>query len=128
MKNFNLILLVLVTVFSSCTAQNATEGGNISPEAFKKKMSESNIILLDVRTAGEVAQGKIPSSINIDYNGSQYESKTSALDKSKTILVYCAVGGRSGRTMDHLTKQGYTVYNLSGGINAWNSKGFEIIK
>ena len=128
MKKISLILIVISSILFSCTAQNSKGGKDISPEEFKAKMSDSNIILLDVRTANEVAQGKIPGSINIDIHDTQFDSKTSNLDNSKTILVYCAVGGRSGNAMKQLVKKGYTVYNLAGGINGWLSKGFEVTK
>ena len=128
MKKISLILLVLATILSSCTAQSSKGGKDISPEEFKTKMSETHIILLDVRTAQEVTQGKIPGSINIDIHDPQFDSKTNAIDKSKTILVYCAVGGRSAKAMNQLANKGYTVYNLTGGVKAWNSKGFEITK
>ncbi len=123
MKKVHLITLILIAIIVSCTAQ--TSDNNISPEEFKKKISEGDVILLDVRTEGEVRQGKIPGALNIDIHDSKFVLKISQLDKSKTILVYCASGGRSGRAMKQLRKKGFTVYNLSGGISAWITKGYK---
>jgi rhodanese-related sulfurtransferase len=128
MRKVSLFILVIATLFTSCTAQNSEGGIDVSPGEFKKKMGMENVILLDVRTSGEVAQGKISGSINIDIHDAEFNVKTSKLDKSKTILVYCAVGGRSGSAMKKMLKKGYTVYNLAGGINAWKAKGFEVVK
>lgn len=129
MKRISLLLLVVAALFASCTAQGTGKAGvDISPDEFKKKMGEANVILLDVRTANEVAGGKIMGSMNIDVYDPKFDAKTSELDKSKTILVYCKVGGRSGNAMKQLVKKGYTVFNLAGGINAWYAKGFEVVK
>lgn len=128
MKKINLILFAIISLFISCTAQNSSDNYNISAEEFHKKTLEDNIIILDVRTPAEVAKGKIPNSINIDFYDNNFSQKTTNLDKSKTILVYCAVGGRSTKAMNFLTNKGYTVYNLNSGFNGWSTKGLPIVK
>jgi rhodanese-related sulfurtransferase len=45
------------------------------------------------------------------------------LDRSKTWLVICRSGGRSGRAAGLMASQGFTVYNLTGGMLAWNGAG-----
>ena len=76
-----LITLVTITISTfvfSCTnaQQNADESPstskmvmeNVSVEEFKKGIeSNKDIIILDVRTKGEVEKGKIENSINIDF-------------------------------------------------------------
>ncbi|MFK8163335.1 MAG: rhodanese-like domain-containing protein [Lewinella sp.] len=43
------------------------------------------------------------------------------MDPTKTYLVYCAAGGRSGKTCGMLNDAGFEkVYNLKGGYSAWN--------
>jgi len=82
-----------------------------------------------VRTPGEVEDGHIPSMINIDYYGNDFESNVSTLDKDAAICVYCRSGKRSASSATILHKQGFTkVYNLLGGFNAWKSSGLPIVK
>jgi len=80
-------------------------------------------LLIDVRTPGEVANGAIEGHINIDFNGADFQSDIEKLDKNVQVLVYCASGGRSGRTMGMMKDMGFKeVYNLNGGYNGWPNK------
>ena len=50
--------------------------------------------------------------------------KIKALDKSKTYLVYCGIGGRSAKACKKLDTLAFpNVYNLDGGIKAWEKAG-----
>ncbi|TAE59522.1 MAG: rhodanese-like domain-containing protein, partial [Bacteroidetes bacterium] len=51
------------------------------------------------------------------------------LDKSQPVFVYCAVGGRSGRSAQTLQQLGFTqVYDLEGGITRWQQEGLPVEK
>ncbi len=93
----------------------------VSQEEFKKIMKDKNAQILDVRTANEVAQGKIQGSLNIDYFKTDFlETTKNKLDKNKPVLVYCAAGGRSASAAKDLKKAGFkTVYDLEGGYDNW---------
>ncbi|MEY4289324.1 MAG: hypothetical protein RLZZ30_1412 [Bacteroidota bacterium] len=110
---FSLLLIGLATV--SC-AQN-----RVSQAEFKKLMKDPTAQILDVRTANEVAQGKINGSMNIDYFSPTFVATASKkLDKTKPVLVYCAAGGRSASAAKDLKKAGFKkVYDLEGGYDAW---------
>lgn len=93
----------------------------VSQEEFKKLMKDQNAQIVDVRTANEVAQGKIQGSINIDYFKSNFiEMASGKLDKNKPVLVYCAAGGRSASAAKDLKKAGFKkVFDLEGGYDNW---------
>lgn len=86
---------------------------------FKKKMTEKNVVVLDVRTAGEFSTGRIPGAINVDLMCSDFVSQVSKLDKNKTYLVYCRSGSRSARACQILSSKGVKAFNLAGGITGW---------
>ena len=69
--------------------------------------------MLDVRTPGEWANGKLEKSTLINFNDAKFEENIGKLDKTKPVFVYCAVGGRSARASKVLSKQGFKVYNLT---------------
>jgi rhodanese-related sulfurtransferase len=69
------------------------------------KLLAEGAVLIDVRSKGEFAQGHNPQSINIPLDELSSESKH--LDKSKTILLCCASGARSGMALGILKKNGF---------------------
>lgn len=93
----------------------------VTQEEFKKLMKDKNAQILDVRTANEVAQGKIQGSMNIDYFKSDFMAiANNKLDKNKPVLVYCAAGGRSASAAKDLKKAGFKkVFDLEGGYDNW---------
>lgn len=94
---------------------------NLSVEQFKAKMKESNAALLDVRTPGEIADGKIEGALEIDFNASDFRQKIQELDQDKTFLVYCQSGGRSSKTCKLMSELGFKgLYNLEDGYSAWS--------
>lgn len=106
--------------------QTASIFENISPAAFADKLQEPGVMLIDVRTPEEFAEGHLAGAINMNINDSGFESSLARLDKSKTYLIYCRSGARSGRAGNLMVSKGFTtIYNLDGGILAW--KG-EVVK
>ena len=95
---------------------------DIDVAAFKAKMSEQDVIVLDVRTPEEIAEGKIEGALEMDFYEAGFEEKVTALDREKTYLIYCRSGGRSGQTCGMMQKAGFkSLYNLEGGWTAWSN-------
>ncbi len=79
--------------------------------------SDKNTVLIDVRSAMEVASGKVKGAKNIDVSSSTFASQIEKLDKKKTYILYCASGSRSQRACGIMKKMGFeNVYNVQGGI------------
>ena len=98
---------------------------NVSVNEFKKLITDE-VIILDVRRSMEFEAGHLKNAVNIDYFSSDFVQKVTELDKSKTLLIYCAAGGRSSGAMSKLSNSGYQVmYNMLGGFGAWKKAGFE---
>ena len=98
----------------------------ISQEDAKQIMdTESDIIILDVRTEGEYEDGHIEGAICIP-NETIDEKVTDKLpDKEQTILVYCRSGNRSKQAAQKLADLGYTDIREFGGITSWK---YEVVK
>ena len=86
--------------------------------------------VLDVRTAGEYSGSHLKNVMLADWTDkAQFAERTKYLDKNKTLLVYCAAGGRSGQAAEWLKEQGFKeVVNLQGGITAWNAAGKPVVR
>lgn len=125
------LLLVFVIVSCQTNAQQAPTKKivDINPTEFKAEMVKENTVVLDVRTPKEVAQGVIPGAKVINFYDDNFKVELGKLDKSKTYLVYCKSGGRSGKTCKALEDAGITNYhNLNGGITAWKKAGLETVQ
>ena len=104
--------------FLSCTGNDITSMQNTE---FAAAISDtSSVILIDVRTAEEFAQGHIPGAINIDVKANDFKDRITSLDKRKTAAVYCRSGVRSMTAARILAGAGFRVYNLQNGILGWN--------
>ena len=87
----------------------------------------SNITLLDVRTPSEFSEGHIKGAVNNDWNGGGFQEMAADYDKNGIYFVYCRSGHRSGLAASWMRSSGFkNVYELRGGINAWQSVGIPI--
>ena len=119
-----LAIIVLVGLACASKSQNANGKGfsNVDVAGAKKMISENkDLVIIDVRTPGEIADGKIDSALEIDYRGSDFKDKINKLDKSKKYLIYCRSGGRSSSASDIMISSGFNdVTNMKGGFSAWS--------
>ena len=71
---------------------------------------------------------QIDASLNIDLYDSKVIDSLNVLDKSKTTVVYCKSGNRSGKSALIMKSLDFkNVYNLKEGMNGWLSNRNEII-
>ena len=135
------LLVTLLTVFlfapASLQAQDKAEAPkkaafeNINAEKFDalRKSDTNKVVVLDVRTKEEFSKGRIPGSVLIDFNADDFEKQVAKLDKNKTYLVHCAAGGRSSRACKKMDQLGFRkLYNLEGGMGAWEKAGKPVEK
>jgi rhodanese-related sulfurtransferase len=126
MKNRFFCTLTAALFFLACNS-NAQ---NVDANAFEQKINAGGVQVLDVRTAGEYSGSHLKNVMLADWtNKAQFEERVKYLDKNKTLLVYCAAGGRSGQAAVWLKEQGFKeVVNLQGGITAWNAAGKPVVR
>ncbi|MFC1676661.1 rhodanese-like domain-containing protein [Planctomycetota bacterium] len=81
--------------------------------------SDDNFIIIDIRDDASYDEAHIPGAINIPLNELGY--RVFSLDKTKDIIVYCFTGVTSQVACQILVNAGFKdVYNVTGGIKAWN--------
>ena len=82
-------------------------------------INHQNAIVLDVREDSEFYAGHVPHSVHVPLG---QLAKHAELEKYKNrpVIAICRSGMRSGRACGVLRKNGFEqVYNLAGGITAW---------
>jgi rhodanese-related sulfurtransferase len=92
----------------------------LSPAEAAEKIKAGNVLIVDVRDPSEVQQsGKIQGAVNVSRGMLEFRADpetpyhNAAFQRDKTVLVYCASGGRSALSGKRLKEMGYnTVYNI----------------
>jgi L-ascorbate metabolism protein UlaG (beta-lactamase superfamily)/rhodanese-related sulfurtransferase len=117
MKKILTCLLATLGLTTACGQQNFE---NADVQGFSELIENSGVVLLDVRTASEYAEGHIAGAVNIDQGQSDFMGKAkAAIPAGKKIAVYCRSGRRSANAAGKLAAEGYQCVNLKGGIVAW---------
>jgi phage shock protein E len=94
-------------------------GGKMSPMAARALVAEG-ALLLDVRSAGEFANGHLVGARNIPV-GELASRITELDDKLRPIVVYCASGMRSASAAAVLRRAGFSRVEDLGGMSRWPS-------
>ena len=107
----------------------------ITPAQAREMIGKGNTLVVDVRDAPEVEKsGKVAGALHVSRGmlefradpDSPYHDKNFA--KDKTVILYCASGGRSALAAKVLKDMGYSqVYNV-GAFKDWAESGGEIEK
>jgi rhodanese-related sulfurtransferase len=107
----------------------------ISPQDASALMKGGNVLVVDVRDGTELhATGKIPGATHVSRGMIEFRAdpESPAHDKSfsrdKTVLVYCASGGRSALAGKALQDLGYRDVRNLGGFKDWVESGGAVEK
>lgn len=91
---------------------------NLSVVELSEKMKYGkHPLILDVRQPAEFRQGHIAGAKLMSLN--ELYRRMGELSKSREIVCICASGNRSKSASKILAKEGFTVFNVLGGMNAW---------
>jgi rhodanese-related sulfurtransferase len=102
---------------------------DLNADEFERLAKEPDVVILDVRSPKEYEAGHLKNSVLINFNAKDFDEQIRKLDRAKTYAVYCAVGGRSAKACDKLDALTFPkVYNLTGGIKAWEKAGKPVEK
>lgn len=152
LQRLTAISLAAAFIAASCGGSTATdeqESGAAEPTA---QTSESNIsdggvrlvaaregasiqanppdelVILDVRTPEEFAEGHLEGATMIDFYRDDFADQIAGLDPDVPYLIYCRSGNRSGQTAALMTELGFSdVADVDGGIVSWSEGGLPIV-
>ncbi len=104
----------------------------ITPE---EAAGRDDVVFVDLREASEIeASGKVAGAVAIPRGLLEFRADPShpmhdkALDPSKTVVTYCASGGRAALAAAMLQELGYENVRHMGGFKDWAEKGLPVDK
>jgi len=107
----------------------------VTPAEAKEMIAKGNTLVVDVRDAPEVEKsGKVAGAVHVSRGMLEFRADPESpyhdknFDKAKTLILYCASGGRSALGAKLLKDMGYDqVYNL-GAFKDWAESGGPVEK
>jgi rhodanese-related sulfurtransferase len=107
----------------------------ISADEAKGLLGRPDVLFLDVREPPEVAaSGKVRGAIAVPRGLVEFRADPAspmhdaAFDRAKTVVAYCASGGRAALVGKTLKDMGYANVRNLGGFKGWLDAGGEIEK
>lgn len=121
------LVLALMTISVFSCAPKVAE--RVSTDEFEVMIEKvPKLQLVDVRTPDEFEQGYIPAAMLIDFKSPDFKEQLKVLKKRRPVAIYCRSGNRSGQAFEILKAMGFRkIYDLEGGITAWQQQG-KVIK
>ncbi|PKQ25955.1 MAG: rhodanese-like domain-containing protein [Actinobacteria bacterium HGW-Actinobacteria-4] len=117
------LLLAMTLAACSAPAEDAGvvfDGTHVAAAAFAEALDVPGVVVVDVRTPQEFAQGHLPGAVNIDVESPDFGAQVAALDLDAPHAIYCRSANRSQVALAIMAQAGHTqTLGLAGGIVAW---------
>ena len=115
-------------LLAGCSSTGSATTVDLNVSEFSQKITEPDVIILDVRTPEEFASGHIEGALNIDFNSGDFANEITRLNPSENYAIYCRSGSRSGQAASIMHKAGFhDVSNLNGGVIDWTDAGLPLV-
>ena len=107
--------------------ESSSAGSKLSINQVVQALNADKAILVDVRPSKEVSQGHIVNAINVPHD--KVTENLSILEryKDKQVILADAVGQHAGSVGRELSKAGFMVARMSGGMGEWKQQGLPLI-
>ena len=122
------------TATGDATAQEAGSGAEagasttITPaEAMALLDERDDVVVVDVRTPEEYAEGHLAGALNVNLQGPDFAGEIAELPLDGTYVVYCRSGNRSAQAVEIMVEAGFTDVRDLGGIGDWEAAGGEVV-
>ena len=123
---FGLVAVVSILLIVTLVLGNK---GSVEATTATEMINHQDAIVVDVRPTADFAKGHIINAINIPMNGFKNQVATLEKHKDKPVIITCRSGAQSSQACSDLRKQGFEqVYNLRGGIMAWQTANLPIFR
>lgn len=101
--------------------------GALKPEEVAALVQQRRVALVDAREAEVYARAHIQGAVNIP--ATELESRLAELQMLPAIpVLYCRDGKQTQEVASKLAEQGLPLSFLEGGVLAWESSGFRLVR
>lgn len=126
---FAALVIILAMLLGGNLSSRLRGFSNLEPTDAVRIINHDEAVVVDVREDKEVADGTILDSLHIPLGSLGDRLEELANFREKPIIVSCRSGHRSATACARLRKEGFTtVYNLKGGVLAWQNAGLPLQK
>ncbi len=115
---------------SAAAAEQPAGFATVSADAAASIIDDApeDLVVLDVRTEEEYAEGHIDGALQLDFYSPDFADQLAALDPTVPYVVYCRSGNRSGQTLQMMESLGFSsATDVGGGILAWEAAGLPVV-
>ena len=132
LRTLSSLLLYLALLATACGGDTSEPGElrlvSVQEGAEIQAEPPSDLVILDVRTPEEFAEGHLEGAVMIDFYDLDFADQLAELDPDVPYLLYCRSGNRSGQTLALMEELGFTdVADVDGGINQWQAAGLPVV-
>ena len=125
MRKWTVLWGILLFVLAACAPKGSYT--NVTADDLYAQLGQPDVIIVDVRTPAEFAEGHIAGAVNRPLQ--TIESWYKELPKDKPVYLYCRSGNRSQQAAEFLKKKGFrNIYNEQGGILAWIQRNYPVVR
>jgi len=123
------ILIVSYMLFNNLFGEKLRGYTSISPVESTQMINHDDALVLDVREMNKYSDGHILNSVHIPLSNIKTRMSEIEKYKAKKVIVACRSGHRSSHACANLRKSGFEqVFNLRGGVMAWQNANLPLIK
>jgi len=124
-RGLALLLAALLAALLVATQAVAAGPAAIEPKALVERIAwaDASLVVLDVRTPAEFADGHVPGAVNIP--NTELAARVAELSgaRDKDVVVYCRSGRRADEALGILAKAGFKrLYHLQGDYLRWTEE------
>ena len=118
----------LLLLFIANEVHGALSGGQrLNPPEAVRLINDRDALVVDLRPAGEFKKSHLMNALNLPLAKLEERAGELGKDKTRPVLLYCALGSVAGEAAAKLRKLGFSeVYPLRGGISNWQGSNLPI--
>ena len=123
-----LLSIFLLLVYAFIWRESSKGGKSISYHELTRLINSDAALVVDVREAKEFSSGHISGAINIP--AVKIKDRISELEskKDKLVVIVDKMGQHSGSIGRDLSRQGFSINRLSGGMTEWTAEKLPVVK
>ena len=123
-----LVSFLMVFVYLFAWTEKNKAGAAVGLHELTRMVNADEAVVLDIRDSKDFAEGHIVNAINIPFN--KVAGRVSELNKYKdsTIILVDKMGQHTGSVGKQLSREGYTVKRLRGGVAEWSAQNLPLVR